>query len=361
MQENRHTKLRKLWIALLIAGLALTAPMHPAVAQTPILDLGTLGRTTCQAEAITERGQVVGECYSGDTERCGFLWTREEGISELGAVGTDGAAAYGANTDGYIVGEMYSYKHACMWPPEGEVVDLGTLGAARSVALGINSGGAVVGMSLGSIILPMPPELAFLWTPTGGMMSLGTLVDPKPGDSRAEAINDVGHVVGFSTSPTVEANGQPRAFLWTQESGMAELGSLGGTSSTAYDINDLGQVVGEAKTSSEQTHAFLWTETEGMMDLGTLGGDSSTAQAVNDLGQVVGSSYTGNGERHAFLWTRGGGMVDLGTLGGDYSHATDINDVGQVVGSSRAISGDVHPVLWEIMHRLYLPSMLRQR
>ena len=49
-----------------------------------------------------------------------------------------------------------------------------------------------------------------------------------------------------------------------------------------------------------------------MVDLGTLGGDS-TAFAVNNSGQVVGVSDI-SGNRHAFSWTRQGGMVDLGTL-----------------------------------------------
>ena len=37
-----------------------------------------------------------------------------------------------------------------------------------------------------------------------------------------------------------------------------DLGTLGGTESRAYGINELGQVVGEAKTSTGQWHAFLW-------------------------------------------------------------------------------------------------------
>ena len=69
-------------------------------------------------------------------------------------------------------------------------------------------------------------------------------------------------------------------------------------------------------------------------DLGTLGGTSSRATAVNDLGQVVGWGDTASGEPHAFSWTAAGGMVDLGTLGGNYSTAAAVNDLGQVVGYS---------------------------
>ena len=83
-------------------------------------------------------------------------------------------------------------------------------------------------------------------------------------------------------------------------------------------------------------------------DLGTLGGTYSSAAAINNLGQVVGDSYTASGESHAFSWTAAGGMVDLGTLGGTDSNATAVNDLGQVVGRSTTASGEVHATLWTV-------------
>lgn len=71
-----------------------------------------------------------------------------------------------------------------------------------------------------------------------------------------------------------------------------------------------------------------------VIDLGTLGGASSTAEAINELGQVAGWSDTSGGNRHAFLYS-GGVMQDLGTLtGGSDSYATALNDRGEVVGYS---------------------------
>jgi probable HAF family extracellular repeat protein len=153
--------------------------------------------------------------------------------------------------------------------------------------------------------------------------------------SSAMDINEAGQVVGYTGGD----NPYFHAFLYDEDATpkMQDLGTLGGDSSAAYGMNDAGQIVGGA-TSSGEHHAFLYDEddTPKMQDLGTLGGNSSVAYSINEAGQVAGTSNTSSGEDHAFLYDASATpkMTDLGYLGGGWSDATDINDAGQIVGVS---------------------------
>lgn len=106
---------------------------------------------------------------------------------------------------------------------------------------------------------------------------------------------------------------------------------LGGTGSTATDINRWGDVVGNAGSGSA-THGFAWLGGK-YVDLGTLGGTNSNANGINDAGQIVGGSDNADGQFHAYVYA-GGGMSDLGTLGGNRSEAFAINNQGVIVGDA---------------------------
>src|SRR5258708_3382468 len=64
--------------------------------------------------------------------------------------------------------------------------------------------------------------------------------------------------------------------------------------------------------------------------LGTLGGDTSFAFGLNNVGWVAGSAnLVPGGPQHGFLWFGGGSLVDLGTLGGPNSGAGGPNAFGE--------------------------------
>ena len=111
---------------------------------------------------------------------------------------------------------------------------------------------------------------------------------------------------------------------------VTNLGTLGGSESRAYSINNSGQVVGESNTATNGFRGFLYSA-GAMTDVGSLGGSTSVANWINDAGQIAGDSQTSLFRGHAFLKT-GPAMTDLGTLGGRNSRAITVNNQGLVGG-----------------------------
>jgi probable HAF family extracellular repeat protein len=187
-------------------------------------------------------GDTVGEA----------LWINDNGQ----AVGASGSCA---NTE--LPGLAFG-PHAVLWEKDGSVTDLGNLGGAvGNIGLSINNQGQVVGAStLTSQSTPSFGTHAFLWTRHTGMRDLGTL--PLDVASAGLGINDSGQVVG----PSLDASGNPRAFLW-QNGKMNDLNALAPGSPLfllfATGINSSGQIVGFALTSTFDLHGFLATPRNG--------------------------------------------------------------------------------------------------
>lgn len=148
-----------------------------------------------------------------------------------------------------------------------------------------------------------------------------------------------------------------------------DLGTLGGSVSWAYGVNNMGQVVGSARLANGQDHAALYSGTgNSNTDLAPLV-TTSHAYAINDLGQIVGSSsahgatlFSGTGSGNTYLAVSsseafgisssgrivgnisdratlfsgtGSGNTDLGTLGGSISYAYSTNTSNITVGTAR--------------------------
>jgi probable HAF family extracellular repeat protein len=229
------------------------------------------------------------------------------------------------------------------------MIDLGTLGGLSSFATGINDADQVVGYSFRAVAgytwtAGIAATHAFLYS-NGRMADLGTLGGPT---SSAAGINALGQVTGTSYTAV---NSTQHAFLYSGGK-MIDLGTLGGTNSTGAGISALGQVVGNSMTAGDNAfHAFLYSGGP-LVDLGTLGGIYSAALGVNALGQVVGESDTAVGGEHAWFWEAGmsaAGERDLNDLipagsGWELNHATAVSDGGEITGTG-TINGAMHAFL----------------
>ena len=158
---------------------------------------------------------------------------------------------------------------------------------------------------------------------------------PYPRTS-ATGINELGQVIGQGHGDAKDF--LDRAFLW--ENGVVtDLGTLGGETARAADINDQGQIVGNSATADSELHAFLWQA--GVMSDLQVPGLKSTGIDINEAGTVLGSAGGS-----PFLW-EGGTITFLPTLDGAAAGARQLNEAGQAVGSSRTGTGYTHAVLWD--------------
>lgn len=234
----------------------------------------------------------------------------------------------------------YAQSNGPIEVPFDEMFDLGTLPRGdNSFPFDLSADGSVV---VGEAQVQVEDDgstasRAFVWTPQNGMVDIGTLGGAQASARGVSADGNV--VIGFSA---IANNAGSHAFRWTADGGMQDLGTLGGTGSFAVDLSDDGSVIVGSSQPEGNTfqRAFRWTEATGMVDLGTLDGRTTYARATNADGSVVvGESDVMSNDNlvysRAFRWTEQG-MQDLGTLGGPWSRASDVSADGTIViGRSR--------------------------
>src|SRR5579862_6192104 len=218
---------------------------------------------------------------------------------------------------------------------------LATVGAqcgnAQSYTVTELSGGPVgIAINVGGQISGYGALGEELWTPkklngaTGKSVSLPPLAATGKSSSNAyvTALNSSGTVAGYTEFSRLvnKVTGQYTltyaATVW-QNSAPVALPS-GGLNSWAKGINSSGDVVGEI-----QGIATLWHDAVAN-SLSTPANCTSSAYAVNDSGQIVGVIRDSSGVNHATLW-KGGTSFDLGTpsiFSGGY--AVGINNAGAV-------------------------------
>jgi probable HAF family extracellular repeat protein len=133
---------------------------------------------------------------------------------------------------------------------------------------------------------------------------------------------------------------------------MRDLGTLDGdfaSSSGADAVNNLGEIVGASYSHSLGTSRAVFFQRDGPTDLGSLA-LYSYADSVNDLGEVVGQSGTISGDLHAFRSNLYNPQaVDLNSeippdSGWLLVYATGVNNAGEIVGTGN-FKGQIHGYL----------------
>jgi probable HAF family extracellular repeat protein len=287
------------------------------------LHLVLIGLMACLAIGVsTARGQIS-----------------KYNLTDLGVVkDMQTSEVFAINQWGHVAGTGYGGSESCAFHYFNKIME--DSGGLNSRGFGISSTNLVVGDAFfGPAMEPRSHATIFS---AGVAKDLGVMKGQKY--SRANGANALGQVVGFS-GPTRDSS-ESKAFMWTYQTGMRDIGTLGGSYAQANAINEAGFVTGTAETWAMfvTTHAFIYqaSATGGQMrDLGVLGGLSSYGTAINAFNHVAGySTIKTNDQRvHGFLHINGKGMIDLGSLGAqgtesDVSVALGVNKLDHVVGYS---------------------------
>ena len=323
----------------LMACLAIGVSMAQAQTYYTIKNMGVVeGMKACEPAAMNSLGQVTGIATAGE-DHAAFLFYHNGKVDRMEDIGGLGSRGFAINPAGIVAGDFFLPKqtvlisHAALIIKGKGLVDLGVLkGMGYSRANGINATQQVVGYS--GLKRDSVESRAFIWTSNTGMIDIGTLGGAY---AQATAINDVGFVTGSSQINNWVKNAETHAFIYQPLSDkdwylkpMQDLGTLGGTFSYGTALNASNHVVGYStmKPLDGRVHAFFHGG-EKMIDLGALdkeGFDHSAALSINNAKQVVGVAYFLAGDTEeitqtAFIWTEKNQMVNLNRLIGTQSKA----------------------------------------
>lgn len=237
------------------------------------------------------------------------------------------------------------YPLATSWSEPGSPQSIGGIGVSVSFASDVNSRGQIVGLADFVDGLPDPFAVAFVWE-SGVHRALPDLTATGFPFSFPNAIDERGNVVGVSTAPS-----GLHAVLW-RGAHVLDLGTLGGPTSEAHDLDELGRIVGGAYRADGRRVAVMWVPRKDggavapadpeyrCVQLVDLGGPFASATGINAHGQVVGSAtIVGSNDARPFLW-QSGSAIGLTTLALP-ARANAIEDSGTIVGAS-----GTRAVLW---------------
>ena len=307
---------------LLVATALLSALRLEASSQYAILPIGPFGTVSTTPVDMDDQSRVVGTYSDGSGERV-FLWRNGKftSLHDCNLLG-DYSTATAMNNNGQIVGSSREGAFIIALPPVG-AASIKVYGRACSF-YDINDNAQIVGFQPAYSGDPRRGNVARACLWNGGTASpLGTI--PLRDESAGVAVNNAGQVVVDGSNGGSRGSGP--VFMWTAAGGLDDLNLY----ALAEAINKDGAIVGQ----DNRNQAFLLIDRE-PVQLGTLGGSTSHAFDINDAGQIVGTARTTNEVDHAVLWENGA-TTDLNDTipansGWELRSTRAINNRGEILG-----------------------------
>jgi len=381
MNAHCNTTIRRLWRSTWLIGgvLSLAAcfgggsDSSPEVPRATFRSLGVLpGYASSSAHAVSSDGSVVvGTTHTATGSHQAFLWSAQRGMVGLGFMpGGTLSSATAVSADGTVVvgdgnaasSDPPTSLAGFRWTTDAGMRPLDSLpGTAFQLcsSRGVSGDGAVV---VGTCL--QFNNSAFRWTAGTGTVALGQFGGGSNMQSTATAISLDGTAIVGAGHPVLTG-----AVMWSAEGSPTILGKLPGDgSATAMAVSRDGSVVvGTSTDNAGNSRAFRWTRQTGMVDLGIAvnGLLQSSASSVSGDGRtIVGSGRMATGDV-ALIWDVDHGLRTLdAALLADYqtpvpgwilTQATDISDDGQtIVGHGTNAQGQTEAWMVRLQARLQI-------
>jgi hypothetical protein len=188
-----------------------------------------------------------------------------------------------------------------------------------------------------------PDQHAAVWNPKTGVSRVS--LPPEFSFSECTSINSRGEAVG--TAATADSSRRV-AFVVRHD----EVVLLPGEQSRANDINEDGEIVGQAiLPGGKSARPVLW-KNGSLIDLPIC--CSGSARHINGQSLIVGDTYDKEGRYHAFLWDAVHGTHLLSVPGEDYSSALALDSRGKIL--LKATPGGLFLYSHGELHSLEIPK-----
>lgn len=335
---RRHgTMDRSLLAATVVGSLALSF-VHCAAGATfehcglehvryEVILLGALGEGGGGADAINDRGEIVGATSLSNEVGRAFIWDCERGIQNMGSLGDDHFAslAYDINDRGAVVGQSMSMEIslAFIWDRAN---GMRPIVAGDALAYDINDRSEV-------ILFGGPGGLSY-WHPTAGAQNVTDRVGVDvTGDP---FINNASTIGGMRAI----ANGDgPVFFNWNPRTGLRDLGVRPAAQFVTYmrGMNDRGDLIAATVVDDGWVPLLVTQEEQQLLEPPRPGADGWPSD-INIRRQIVGRSTDLSDVSYPFIWDPRNGMRDLNTLSTKGAplilNASGINNWGWIAGTA---------------------------
>jgi probable HAF family extracellular repeat protein len=286
----------------------------PPAPQATFHNLGFLpGYASSHATAVSSDGSVIaGTATSAAGNRQAFRWDARQGIVGLGFLpGGSASSATAVSANGAVIvgtadarsGDPPTPSAGVRWTADADPQRLDPLsGASLCGATGVSGDGATV---VGTCM--QGNNTAFRWTASSGAVALARFGGGSNQQSTATAISLDGAVIVGAGHPVLTG-----AVIWAADGSPTILRKLpGDASGTATAVSRDGSVVvGSSLDAAGNSRAFRWTQQTGMVDLGNApaGVLGSIATSISGDGRVIvgwGPTTTGDA---ALIWDADHGL-----------------------------------------------------